>query len=472
MSPCWRSTPPVPFPSVPSGCRLTPFLLALALTGLPVGASAQAMPGETALRAADPATPSTPPAEPAMPGPADDEALELPTDIERARAIWRRANERVAEFPRGHIDLLRWEARNPADRLPAPVGPVTGAVVMDMGEALRASLRHRPELFIRTDMNPIERSQVQVAYATHVRALQRAWLDAVTAQQSLRLKAESLEAASTGVELGRRMVQAGNWSQARLLREQRVEADARGAWTSAWLAQTVAMERLARLLGAWDAQAVNGLAQRLPAQLPEPPDLLVPGEGLGPADIEAAVLRRDTALALQRLKAGRELAAVSTGTLGVWSQALEDALRSQPSPRTAPQVGNTPLLRDHALERAARAESALLLAAAERRSMAREAWAQLRVRHAAALHAQQVVVRLQTALEQETLLRYNGMLQSSWDLLAGARERMDALDAALQAQRDFWSARADWDALLAGADYQSAGGPSAGGSPATAPQGH
>jgi len=221
-----------------------------------------------------------------------------------------------------------------------------------------------------------------------------------------------------------------------------------------------------------DAQAVNGLAQRLPAQLPEPPDLLVPGEGLGPADIEAAVLRRDTALALQRLKAGRELAAVSTGTLGVWSQALEDALRSQPSPRTAPQVGNTPLLRDHALERAARAESALLLAAAERRSMAREAWAQLRVRHAAALHAQQVVVRLQTALEQETLLRYNGMLQSSWDLLAGARERMDALDAALQAQRDFWSARADWDALLAGADYQSAGGPSYGGSPATAPQGH
>ena len=94
--------------------------------------------------------------------------------------------------------------------------------------------------------------------------------------------------------------------------------------------------------------------------------------------------------------------------------------------------------------------------AAERRSMARQAWAQVRLRHASAQHAQDVVSELQTAREQETLLRYNGMLQSSWDLLASAGERLGALDAAMMARRDFWLAQADWDALLAGADVEPA----------------
>ena len=92
--------------------------------------------------------------------------------------------------------------------------------------------------------------------------------------------------------------------------------------------------------------------------------------------------------------------------------------------------------------------------------MARQAWANLQARHASAVHAQNVVAQLQAALEQETLLRYNGMLQSSWDLLASARERLAALHDAVQARRDFWLAQADWDALLAGADYVAAGAPS------------
>jgi len=441
-------------PSSPSteGRRPAFAVLALALS-LSLPALAQAP--SAALIASDPATPTAPPAWLALP--AQDAAVdpELPTDIERARAIWQRANQRVAEFPHGHIDLLRWEAQNPA-RPSAEAGETAAPTpLLDMASALRQSLRQRPNLFTHAGMNDLERASVQSAYAEHVHALQRAWIDAVTARQRLRLMGESLEAAATGAELGRRMVQAGNWSQARLLREQLTEAAAQQAWSRTAQAQQAATERLARLLGAWDAQAVAQLTQRLPAQLPEPPTQLT-----GTGDVESAALRSQPLLAQQRLKTERALVAVSPERLATWSQAVDEALKAPAAtaaatPWLAPQIGDLRLVRDHTLQAAVQAESALLIAAAERRSMAREAWSRLRSQHAGALQAQRAL-RLQTAQEQETLLRYNGMLQSSWDLLASAGERLTALDAAMQAQRDFWLAQADWDALLAGADVKPA----------------
>ena len=119
------------------------------------------------------------------------------------------------------------------------------------------------------------------------------------------------------------------------------------------------------------------------------------------------------------------------------------------------------------------AEAQLLRAAGDRRSWARDAWAQLQTTQASARHAQDVMLPLLQAAEQETLLRYNGMLQSTWDLLAQARERLGALDAAHLARRDFWLAHTAWQALLAGGDYQGPGTSSAlGGSASTPPKGH
>jgi hypothetical protein len=206
------------------------------------------------------------------------------------------------------------------------------------------------------------------------------------------------------------------------------------------------------------------------------PPRATPAAGVTEATLEAAVLRGHPLLALQRTEAVRELAAVNAGRQQAWNDAMDASLAALPDPGTTPtppHIGDLSLLRDHTLERAIEAEAALLRAASERRSMARQAWAQLQARHASALHAQTVVAQLHTALEQETLLRYNGMLQSSWDLLTSARERMQSLDTALQARRDYWRAQADMQALLAGADYA---GPdstsSAGAGAAASPAGH
>jgi hypothetical protein len=37
---------------------------------------------------------------------------DLPTGVETTDTDWRQANQAVGEFPRGHIDILRWESRH------------------------------------------------------------------------------------------------------------------------------------------------------------------------------------------------------------------------------------------------------------------------------------------------------------------------------------------------------------------------
>ena len=49
----------------------------------------------------------------------------LPRGIEEASVPWKDANAGVAQFPRGHIDLLKWEESNapgaPPSTAPSPV---------------------------------------------------------------------------------------------------------------------------------------------------------------------------------------------------------------------------------------------------------------------------------------------------------------------------------------------------------------
>jgi hypothetical protein len=48
------------------------------------------------------------------------------------------------------------------------------------------------------------------------------------------------------------------------------------------------------------------------------------------------------------------------------------------------------------------------------------------------------------------VLRYNGMLSSVWDLLADVRLNISAVNASIDAQRDFWLADTDLQLVLTG----------------------
>jgi hypothetical protein len=72
--------------------------------------------------AAEPAGPADPAA--AAPRPEYRSVFEdVPTGVEEGSVDWKKANAAVAEFPRGHIDLLKWEERQPAPAASSPPAP-------------------------------------------------------------------------------------------------------------------------------------------------------------------------------------------------------------------------------------------------------------------------------------------------------------------------------------------------------------
>ena len=86
--------------------------------------------------------------------------------------------------------------------------------------------------------------------------------------------------------------------------------------------------------------------------------------------------------------------------------------------------------------------------AVQARSEAREAWHAWRTAWDLARHYRDEVVPLRRFIGEETLLRYNGMLLSVWDLLTEVRNQSLAVNQAIEAQRDFWLADADLQLAL------------------------
>jgi outer membrane protein TolC len=84
------------------------------------------------------------------------------------------------------------------------------------------------------------------------------------------------------------------------------------------------------------------------------------------------------------------------------------------------------------------------------RSEVREAYAAYRTAHDLARHYRDLVVPLRKQISDENLLRYNGMLVSVFELLADAREQVTAVNASIEALRDFWLAETDLEVAMTG----------------------
>jgi multidrug efflux system outer membrane protein len=107
------------------------------------------------------------------------------------------------------------------------------------------------------------------------------------------------------------------------------------------------------------------------------------------------------------------------------------------------------------------------------RSEARESWHGWRTAYDLARHYRDEIVPLRKFISDETLLRYNGMLSSVWELLGETRNHVAAVNSAIEAQRDFWIADTDLNTALTGTSpgALAAMGGTAAAAPAAA-QGH
>jgi hypothetical protein len=83
------------------------------------------------------------------------------------------------------------------------------------------------------------------------------------------------------------------------------------------------------------------------------------------------------------------------------------------------------------------------------RDSVHQAYAAYRAAHAVALAAQDTLA-LSSFVAEETVLHYNGMLKSTWDVLGETQNQLQAQQDANNARRDFETARIDLEWVLMG----------------------
>ena len=287
----------------------------------------------------------------------------------------------------------------------------------------------------------------------------RAWLRAVAARQVLAARERMHEAAEAGGELARRMARVGNFSRLQQAREIAITQDAAAQLARARLNAALEREQLARLMGLWGAQADFTLPDALPA-LPTA-DALRGGD-----DAEATALRER--LDLRALRRDLDTTADRSGWAGVGSVFGDIGLSYSRNTATERASGHRETTRGWEVElplplfdwggaatgraRAELQHSAAQLqdAAIRARSEARSHWLRYRTAWDLAHQQQAEVLPLARFMQDEAVLRYNGMFISVWELLAEARRASQAVAAATEAQRDFWLAQTDLQLALTG----------------------
>ena len=329
-------------------------------------------------------------------------AISAQTASSSQESDWRRANDAVGSFKRGHADVLKWEQANPGASATMP-GSTTGVAIPTAEAAVRMAWTvHRELARPLSKLGPQNEQLIAEGRWTELdTSLQRriedadevlevaaagrkAWIEAVAAQQVLKHQRDMLEAAQAAHELGQRMVTVGNWSQLQLSPVQLAASTARMNLRRAQQVAAQAQSHLVKTMGQTGLQEAFSLPDQLPA---------IPAKPMAEADL----------------------------------QKRADAIRNQ--------LPVAESLRNRALSKGAM--NAYLAA------------------HALALDSQGDVLKTREFITEETVLHYNGMLKSVWDLLDEVRNQSQATVDAIGAQRDFWSAEADLQWVLQGGEPDS-----------------
>ncbi len=250
-----------------------------------------------------------------------------------------------------------------------------------------------------TASGTVEERAARVQAADEVVALlfraRRAWIGAVAARQSERYYGDVATALEVSREIMESMREVGNSSELETLRAQTLYADAIAHLTTLQVAAALERERLVQTLGLWGADAD---AVQLPERLPD-----LPRAPIGPGGLEARAVAQRFDVHAGRLEG-------LSGEAGV-----------------------------------------------NARSDVRTAWLAYRGAYDLAHHTHSALVPLATRRSEEQLKLYNGMLVGVLDLVTDATERINAVNAALFADRDFWLAEVELQRAMSGVGISAVG---------------
>ena len=315
-------------------------------------------------------------------------------------------------------------------------------------------------------------AQLDAALATLQLAAEtrRAWINAVSAWETVGQLNRAQIAADAASELAEKLGESGAMSKGAQAREHAFNAELAGRAAQARLAARLAKEELIRLMGLWGEDAKF----EIPNRLPNLPKALTKRD-----TIEAEALRRriDLQVAKLELEAVARSYKLTEATRLVTDLELMAGVETEREREDGKTKFETtglgelefaiPIF-DSGRARMRQAELNYLRAAnqlAEKavniRSEARSAYQAYRASYDIARHYRDSVVPLRTKIEEEAQLTYNGMITNTFELLADTRAKVNSVILSVNAKRDFW---------LADAGLQTAinGGGSGGASASTA----
>lgn len=273
----------------------------------------------------------------------------------------------------------------------------------------------------------------------------RAYFNAVAAAQSVQFMERAQLAAEAGAELGQRMQKVGNWNKLDAAREQVFYADTTAQLARSRQEANSTREQLTRMLGLWQAESKFTLPQQLPP-LPK-----VPQEGLSleakamEERLDVQMAKRSTAATASALGLTRATRFVNVLDVGYMNKSETGMSRSN-----GYEVSVELPLFDWGSARTVKAEALYMQSlnrtaetAIRARSEVRDAYTAYRTAYDLSRHYRDEVVPLRKKISEEMMLRYNGMLASVFELLLDARQQIDAVNAAIIAQRNYWLAETD-----------------------------
>jgi hypothetical protein len=344
-------------------------------------------------------------------------ALAAQTTAPGAETDWRRANEAVGQLKRGHADVLKWEQTNmPPEATPGSA--LSGLELLTVEDVTRQAWRKHRDL-----ARPLARlGPANVALVAAGR-----WTDI---DPGLQRKVDDMDEVL------------------------HVAVQARKAWLQALAARQVLAHHQAMLIA---ADAASELGQRMVT--------VGNWSALQQARVQLAQSSAQMALARAQYAAAQAQAKLIQ-TLGLTGKitnvTLPEALPERPPELVLPDVW----------QQKAQAMQAQLPEAEGLRHQVNFnlALAAYQASHELAQGTREAQ-KTQAFISEETVLRYNGMLSSVWDVLEASRKQSQAAIDAINAQRDFWISEADLQWVLQGGEpdsFVSLGG----GAEAAAPAGH
>jgi hypothetical protein len=315
---------------------------------------------------------------------------------------WRSANDAVGSLKRGHIDVLKWESANP-------------------GEDVAPALVRQPQISLLT-MDAVTR---------------QAW----RAHRDLAHPLAQLGEANVSLIAAGRLVELDASLQRRVDDVGEVLEVATQA-KKAWLQAVAARQSLTAYRAMLDStEAASELGQRM----------MSVGNW---SKLKLAPLRLAQSSAKMNWVRAQYAETQAQATL-ISALGLKGQFASVALPERLPDVLPLAVAEDEWRARALVIQNQLPRATGQRNRINTDmALAAYQTSHAL-YQASQEVLKVREFISEETVLHYNGMLSSAWDLLNESRNQSQASMDVISAQRDFLLAESDLQWVLQGGEPTS-----------------